>query len=98
MDEEALNGAIGTTVDFSFTERDAADTQWLIPESGRYTVKLDGKGGGEVMVRADEVEEEEEDWTAGAGGGGSGGAGGKANAMGKGKGKGTGKGKGKGKK
>ena len=93
--DEALNGAAGTAIDFAYTERNERDTEWL-GESGRYTVKLDGKGERLVQARAEEVEEEEDDWSVGVGGGGGGGGGGGPQAKGKGKGKGKGKAKGKG--
>ena len=39
----ALNGSLGTVVDFGFTQ-EGPHGNWD-PDSGLYTVKLDGEGG-----------------------------------------------------
>ena len=97
--DKARDAPAGTAIDFAKTERNERDTLWL-EESGRYTVRLDGKGERLVKARVEEVEEAEEDWTVGMGGGGGGGGRGGRGGGGSGlhatsKGKGEGKGKGK---
>ena len=55
-----LNGTRGTAADFGFSEKNPETGDWVV-DSGRYTVRLDGREGRLVKVRVGNVEEEEEE-------------------------------------